>query len=99
MKNKIIALIIIITCFLIVCIGKVVDGSQKNRSDFYLPGNALKDEYGTKYEKEWKSSDNRICFIMDNKLEFYGRSHYHGTYLDPNNMTHKIFVECEPLND
>lgn len=54
-----------------------VGGPMKYDSD----GNPLYNEYGSKFEKEWKSKDGNIKFILNNKLGIEGRGGYQGTYI------------------
>lgn len=54
-----------------------IGGPVKYDSD----GNPLYNEYGPEYEKEWKSKDGNIKFIVDNLLGIEGRGRYQGTYI------------------
>ena len=44
-------------------------------------GNPLYNEYGSEFEKEWKSKDGNIKIILNNKLGIEGRGRYQGTYI------------------
>ncbi len=44
-------------------------------------GTPVYNEYDSKFEKEWKSKDGNIKFILNNKAGLDGRGRYQGTYI------------------
>lgn len=69
----------------------VTDSISNNEDDFKVmsiggptkydsDGNPLYDEYGSEFEKIWKSNDGKMEFVLDNSLGIEGRGGYDCKY-------------------
>ena len=59
-----------------------------------VPGEGELDEYGSQYEKNWKSDDGRISFLMNNKFGFeISFAGCEGSYLGKSGKSHKVRVD------